>query len=270
MGVVNVTPDSFSDGGKHFTPEAAITHSQQLIADGADIIDIGGESTRPGAASLADKHDQEQARILPVISALATQQKHQPWVISADTRHPPVMASALAAGADIINDVGGMQHAQAHQILRDNATAGVILMHMQGDPNTMQHNPSYAFAPSDIYDWLEARIAEVIASGVKQHNIAADIGFGFGKTPAHNMQLMAYLSMFHGLGVPLVLGASRKSTIAKLSRHESPDQRLGGSLALALAGVAAGVQLVRVHDVAETAQAFCLVQATRLAAKNML
>ena len=283
MGVVNATPDSFFDGGKHETCEAAIAHSKRLIAEGADIIDIGGESTRPGAVSLTranndkhDKHQQEKARIVPIISALAKENKSAgtakkaKWVISADTRHPPVMAAALAAGAEIINDVGGMGDKQAHALLRDNQEAGVIIMHMQGTPDTMQHQPSYAFAPTDIYDWLESRITQVIAAGVKRDNIAADIGFGFGKTPQHNMQLMAYLPMFHGLGVPLVLGASRKSTIAKLSRDESPDQRLPGSLALAVAGYQAGVQIIRVHDVAETAQAVALTQAIRLATRNML
>lgn len=277
MGVVNVTPDSFFDGGKHATTEAAIAHSKRLIDEGADIIDIGGESTRPGATALVDDntHQQEKARILPIISALApnstkAQSKKSGGVISADTRHPPVMAAALQAGAQMINDVGGMGDTEAHAVLRDNPQASVIIMHMQGTPDTMQHQPSYAFAPTDIYDWLEVRIAQVIAAGVKRDNIAADIGFGFGKTPQHNMQLMAYLPMFHGLGVPLVLGASRKSTIAKLSRGESPAQRLPGSVALALVGYQAGVQMIRVHDVAETAQAVAMAQAIRLATRNML
>lgn len=251
MGVVNVTPDSFSDGGQRLAPAEAIAAATAMQTAGAAIIDIGGESTRPGAAPVT--RNQELARVLPPITALA----RAGATISIDTRHADVMRRAVAGGASIINDIAALQGDGA---LAAAAASGVpvILMHMQGDPQTMQDNPAYEFAPVEIYRFLEARIAAARAAGIPDAMIALDPGFGFGKTVPHNLQLVNWLGLLHGLGVPILFGASRKSTIAALSANEPADRRLPGSLALALAACRQGAQLIRVHDVAETAQALAI------------
>ena len=254
MGILNTTPDSFSDGGDFLAPDRAIEGGLAMTA--ADILDIGGESTRPGAEAV--DATSEAARILPVITALAEHGK----LVSADTRRASVMAQALDSGATIINDVSALGDKDASALLAERNTP-VVLMHKQGEPKTMQDAPNYDFVPTDVYDWLETRIAKALGAGITRNNIAIDIGFGFGKTPRHNMMLMAWLSLFHGLGVPLLLGVSRKSTIAHFSGDAPPKDRLGGSLALATLGYAQGVQMFRVHDVADTAQSLKLASAMR-------
>ena len=254
MGILNVTPDSFSDGGRHNAPARAVAAGRAMIEAGAGIVDIGGESTRPGAEPVT--RNQELARILPPIAGL----KDAGAVLSVDTRHAEVMTRATAAGAGIINDVNGLR---GEGVLAAAAASGaaVAIMHMQGTPKTMQKNPHYGFAPVEIYAFLEDRIASAEAAGIPRERIAVDPGFGFGKSVAHNLSLIAWTAMFHGLGVPILVGASRKSSIASLSAGEPADQRLAGSLGLAMAAVAQGCQLLRVHDVAETKQALAIQMA---------
>ena len=254
MGVINTTPDSFSDGGAHLAPATAIASGMAMWQAGASVIDIGGESTRPGAAPIT--RNQELARVLPPITGLARQNIR----LSIDTRHADVMTRACAAGAAIINDVEALRRDGA-LVAAAASGAPVIIMHMQGQPETMQDEPHYEFAPVDIYQFLEERIDAAVAAGIAKSHIAVDPGFGFGKTVAHNLQILNWLSLFHGLGVPILFGASRKSTIAKLSKDEPADQRLAGSLALAMAAYRQGAQLLRVHDVGETAQALAVEQA---------
>ena len=254
MGVINTTPDSFSDGGAHLAIATAITSAMAMWQAGASVIDIGGESTRPGAAPIT--RNQELARVLPPITGLARQNIR----LSIDTRHAEVMTRACAAGAAIINDVEALRRDGALDAAAASG-APVIIMHMQGQPETMQDEPHYEFAPVDIYQFLEERIDAAVAAGIAKSHIAVDPGFGFGKTVAHNLQILNWISLFHGLGVPILFGASRKSTIAKLSKDEPADQRLAGSLALAMAAYRQGAQLLRVHDVGETAQALAVEQA---------
>ena len=254
MGVINTTPDSFSDGGAHLAPSTAIASGLAMSRAGASIIDIGGESTRPGAEAIT--RNQELARILPPITGLSSQNIR----ISIDTRHAEVMTRACAAGAAVINDVEALRRDGAVEAAAASG-APVIIMHMQGQPETMQDEPYYNFAPVDIYQFFEERIETVVAAGIAKSNIAIDPGFGFGKTVAHNLQILNWLSLFHGLGVPILFGASRKSTIAKLSKCEPADQRLAGSLTLGMAAFRQGAQILRVHDVAETVQALAVEQA---------
>ncbi|MCH2394780.1 dihydropteroate synthase [Oceanibaculum sp.] len=260
MGVVNVTPDSFSDGGDFLDPDRAIRQAQALAEAGASILDIGGESTRPGSAEVPA--DEEQARVVPVIRALAGSGA----AISIDSRRAFVMAAALDAGAGIVNDVtaltgdpgtgdtGSLDLVAARQ-------APTILMHMRGTPQTMQNDPDYRFAPLDIYDYLEARVEACLAAGLPLSHIAIDPGIGFGKTVRHNLELLSHLALFHGLGCPVLLGVSRKGFIGKLSRGEEPKRRVPGSLAAALEGARQGVQMIRVHDVDETRQALAIAGA---------
>ncbi|MBX6322518.1 MAG: dihydropteroate synthase [Rhodospirillaceae bacterium] len=255
MGVVNVTPDSFSDGGDHAQPEAAIAHARALRAAGADIIDVGGESTRPGAAPVDPA--EEMRRTVPVVRALAADGA----VVSIDTRHAVVMAAALAAGARVVNDVTALAGDPQSLALVAGHDAAVVLMHMQGEPQTMQVEPRYLDAPLDIFDFLAARLAACVAAGIPLDRIAVDPGIGFGKTLAHNLEILADLALYHGLGVPLMLGVSRKSFIGRLARAEAPKARGPGSLAAGLAGLDRGVHILRVHDVAETAQARAVWQA---------
>jgi dihydropteroate synthase len=251
MGVVNVTPDSFSDGGRYASRDAAVAHGRALMAAGADILDIGGESTRPGAAtvSIAEERD----RIVPVIAALA----EDGALISVDTRRAAVMREALAAGARIVNDVTALGDPESLSVVAESGAA-VVLMHMQGEPRTMQQDPTYRDAPLDIYDFFVERVAGCTAAGIDRAHIALDPGIGFGKRDPHNLAILADLPLFHGLGCALLLGVSRKSFIGRLSRGEDASRRLGGSLAAAIAGLERGVQLIRVHDVAETAQAVAI------------
>ena len=248
MGILNVTPDSFSDGGRHNAPARAIATARAMQDAGAAIIDIGGESTRPGAAPVT--RNQELARVLPVLAGL----RDSGAVLSIDTRHAEVMRRAVAGGAGIINDVGALRGDGAVDAA---AAAGVpvVMMHMQGTPETMQADPQYGFAPVEILEFLEARIHTAEAAGIPRALMAIDPGYGFGKTVTHNLELINWTAMLHMLGVPILIGASRKSSIAKISAGEDADQRLPGSLALAMAALRQGAQMLRVHDVGETMQA---------------
>ena len=248
MGILNVTPDSFSDGGRHNAPARAIAAARAMQDAGAAIIDIGGESTRPGAAPVT--RNQELARVLPVLAGL----RDSGAVLSIDTRHAEVMRRAVAGGAGIINDIGALRGDGAVDAA---AAAGVpvVMMHMQGTPETMQADPQYGFAPVEILEFLEARIQAAEAAGIPRALMAIDPGYGFGKTVTHNLQLINWTAMLHMLGVPILIGASRKSSIAKISAGEDADQRLPGSLALAMAALRQGAQMLRVHDVGETMQA---------------
>jgi dihydropteroate synthase len=261
VGIVNVTPDSFSDGGMHGDAQAAIAAGHAMTAAGAAIVDVGGESTRPGAKPVWE--GDEEARVAPVVRQLAA----SGTAVSIDTRKAAVMASALAAGARMVNDVSALTwDDRAAQVV---ASAGcpIVLMHHQGPPETMQDNPRYARPVLlEIYDWLEDRIAAAVVAGIARDRIVVDPGFGFGKNVQHNLQLMNGLALLHGLGCPIMLGASRKRTIGALSNEAPSDARLGGSIALALKAAEQGVQLLRVHDVPETLQALRIWRGLRDAA----
>ncbi len=248
MGIVNVTPDSFSDGGRFLDADAAIRHGRQLIAEGADILDIGGESTRPGAEPVSE--EDEIARVVPVIQGLAA----TGVPLSVDTRHGGVMTAALAAGATILNDVAALREPGALAVAAA-SNAWICLMHMRGDPGGMQTAPTYGDVVAEVMDFLAKRIRTCEEAGIERHRIAIDPGIGFGKTLEHNLALLRHLKRFGDLGCPVLLGVSRKSFIAQLSRGEPATGRLPGSLAAALAGVEAGARVLRVHDVAATRQA---------------
>jgi dihydropteroate synthase len=252
MGVVNVTPDSFSDGGRYLGAEAAIAHALQLEAEGADILDIGGESTRPGSDPV--DIEEECRRVLPVIAALARRSRAR---ISIDTRKAEVMRRAALEGAHIVNDVSALRHDPAAMEVAAGLGLPVVLMHAQGEPKTMQAAPRYDDVVLDVYDALEARIAACELAGIARSRLIVDPGIGFGKNLAHNLALLASLSIFHGLGCAVLLGASRKSFIGHLT-GAAADDRLPGSLAAALLGAAQGVQILRVHDVAATRQALAV------------
>lgn len=256
MGILNVTPDSFSDGGRFLAPEAALKQAQ-VMARGADVLDIGGESTRPGAAEV--EMAEEVARTAPVIAALRAGGLEVP--ISIDTRKAAVAKAALAAGAGIVNDVAAMGFDPAMAGVVAAAGAQIILMHAVKTPATMQDDPRYDDVLLDVYDFLKDRIAVAEAAGIPRARIMADPGIGFGKTAAHNLTLIRGLSLFHDLGVPVLLGASRKRFIGTIGGEDQADRRMPGSVAVALAGVAQGAQMLRVHDVAETWQALRLWQA---------
>lgn len=249
MGVVNVTPDSFSDGGLYSETETAISHAARLAITGADIVDIGGESTRPGSQAI-DSHE-EHDRVIPVLEGL----RGGSAVVSIDTRRAAIMSAGAKAGAQIINDVSALTYDGAAMSAAAQTELPVILMHAQGDPRTMQRNPTYDDVVLEVYDFLEGRIAACEQAGIARSHIVADPGIGFGKTIDHNLALLSELAIFHGLGVPILLGASRKSFIGTLSDEPDPQARQAGSVSAALAGVAQGVQLVRVHDVSATRQA---------------
>jgi len=261
MGIVNATPDSFSDGGDHLDPAAAIAHAETMIKAGAGIIDIGGESTRPGAQPVPV--EEEIRRVVPVIAGIRVMAEAVSATISIDTRNARTMRAALEAGATMINDVSALTHDPDSLAVAARATGPVVLMHMQGEPRTMQAAPSYDDVVLDVYDALETRIAAAEAAGIDRARIVADPGIGFGKTVAHNLALLSQLSLFHGLGVPLLVGVSRKGFLARLSAGEPASQRLGGSLAAALAAIGQGAQIVRVHDVPETLQALRVISAIR-------
>ncbi len=259
MGIINVTPDSFSDGGRFLNPRAAIAHGRALAAAGADILDVGGESTRPGAEDASV--EEELARTIDVVRALAA----EGFTVSIDTRKAAVMEAALEAGAAIINDVSALTFDPRARAVAARSGAPVVLMHSLGAPVSMQDDPRYDDVATDVFDALAARIGEAVAAGVRRENIIVDPGIGFGKTLAHNLELMRALALFHGLGQPLLLGASRKRFIGAVTGVEQAGERLGGSLAAALAALAAGAQIVRVHDVRETAQAAALARAMECA-----
>nr|WP_239479750.1 dihydropteroate synthase [Actibacterium sp. 188UL27-1] len=253
MGILNVTPDSFSDGGRFDAPEATNAQARS-IASSCDILDIGGESTRPGAETIEVAVEIE--RTAPVIAAIRATGLDLP--ISIDTRKAGVATAALAAGAQIVNDVSGLTFDPELAGVAARVQAPVILMHAQGTPQTMQDRPSYDDVLLDVYDHLAARIAVAAAAGIPRHRIAVDPGIGFGKTLEHNLALLRGLSLFHGLGCPILLGASRKGFIGKLGNAPDPADRAPGSIATALHAVAQGVQILRVHDTIATKQAVSL------------
>ncbi len=253
MGILNVTPDSFSDGGRFTDPAAAIAQAQAM-ALGADVLDIGGESTRPGAAEV--EVSEEIARTAPVIAALRGAGLET--AISIDTRKGPVAQAALAAGAGIVNDVAAMGFDPTIAKVTAESGAPIILMHSIKTPETMQDDPQYEDVLLDVYDFLSARIAQAVAAGIPASQIMVDPGIGFGKTLQHNLTLIRGLSLFHGLGVPVLLGVSRKRFIGTIGGEAQADRRMPGSVALALQGVAQGAQMLRVHDVIETRQALRL------------
>lgn len=250
MGIVNVTPDSFSDGGEHLSAEKAIAHGLELVAEGADILDIGGESTRPQADFVPP--DEELRRVIPVIEGLRAKTD---VVLSIDTRKAEVMRRAAAAGADILNDVSAFTHDPDSLAVAAETGLPVVVMHAQGDPKTMNDNPQYDDVVLDVFDYLESRVQACVAAGIPKAKIIADPGVGFGKHLHHNVAVMAGLSLYHGLGVPILLGASRKKMIGQLCNVDDAKDRVPGSLACAIAGAAAGVQIIRAHDVKETKQA---------------
>jgi dihydropteroate synthase len=254
MGILNASPDSFSDGGLFDRREAAEAHVARMIAQGADIVDIGGESTRPGAQEIPVA--EEIARVIPVIDAVRRAAPRHP--ISIDTRKAPVAAAALVAGADLINDVSAFDFDPDMAGLAIAEGVPACLMHAQGAPATMQDDPRYDAVLLDVYDALEARVAALEARGMSRAAILVDPGIGFGKTQAHNLQLLRGLSLFHGLGCGVLLGASRKSFIGTLSDTPKARDRVAGSLAVALHGVSQGVQVLRVHDVQQTREALAL------------
>jgi len=249
MGIVNATPDSFSDGGAYDGAEQA----RLLAAQGAEILDIGGESTRPGAREVPAA--EEIARVVPAIRAA------QGLAVSVDTRKAEVAQAAVAAGAGLVNDVSGLDFDPAMAGTVAAAGVPVCLMHAQGIPETMQDNPSYGDVLLDVYDALAERIARAVAAGISRDRIIVDPGIGFGKTQAHNLAILRRISLYHGLGCAVLLGVSRKRLVGSVGGAESPADRMPGTLALTLAGVAQGIQIHRVHDVAEIRQGLVLWQA---------
>ena len=249
MGIVNTTPDSFSDGGRFADANAAAEAGADMAANGAAIIDVGAESTRPGASMVWEGDEIE--RVVPVIRQLAAGGA----AVSADTRKADVMTAALGTGARMINDVSALTYDDRSAGIVAAAGVPVVLMHHNGPPESMQDDPRYDDVLVEVYLWLEQRIAAAEEAGIKRENILIDPGFGFGKKLTHNLELMNGLALFHSLGCPLVLGASRKRTIGALSGEAPVDKRLGGSIAFALKAAEQGVQVLRVHDVFETVQA---------------
>jgi dihydropteroate synthase len=260
MGVVNVTPDSFSDGGRFLEPAAAVEHALRLVHEGADILDIGGESTRPGADPVSEA--EELRRVIPVVEEVA---RRVPVAVSIDTQKPAVARAALEAGASLVNDVGANREDPGMWQTVAQAGAGYVLMHMQGTPRTMQHQAAYRDVVAEVGRFFEDRLCRLQASGVRAEQVALDVGIGFGKTVEHNLQLLAQLERFKEWERPLLLGVSRKSFIGKITGEADPMKRLPGSLAAATWAVLAGVHIVRAHDVAATCQALRLVETIRAA-----
>jgi dihydropteroate synthase len=256
MGVLNITPDSFSDGGRFLDPALALEHAHRMIAAGAAIIDVGGESTRPGAAPVSV--DEEIRRVIPVVRALAATTR---TLISVDTSRPEVIEQAVAAGAGMINDVRALQQAGAVQAVAKSGAAA-CLMHMRGEPATMQLAVHFNAVVSEVRATLAARLASCVAAGVEPERLCLDPGFGFGKLPVHNLELLRRLSELLDLGRPLLVGLSRKSWLKTLTGRDS-GERLAGSLALATVAVLNGARIVRAHDVAETVDAVRVAAALR-------
>jgi dihydropteroate synthase len=254
MGIVNVTPDSFSDGGKYSSVDLAIEHALQLIAEGADILDIGGESTRPGATPVG--LDEELKRVIPVIEALS---KVTTVPLSIDTYKPGVMRAAIQAGVDIVNDICALREEGALEIVA-NSNAGVCLMHMQGTPQTMQVNPQYNDVVTEVKQFLADRVDACLKYGIASERITLDPGFGFGKTTAHNVALIQHLDSFAELGFPLLVGLSRKSVLGRIAGGDE-QQRLHAGLAASVISVMKGAKIVRVHDVKATVHALKVVAA---------
>ncbi len=254
MGILNVTPDSFSDGGRHFELPRALERARQMAAEGAAIIDVGGESTRPGAASVDEV--EELRRVIPVVERLAAELSVP---VSVDTRKPAVMRRAIAAGAAMVNDVAALAAPGAVEALAE-SDAAVCLMHMQGEPGTMQQAPDYDDVVAEVRAYLRARVAHCLAAGIARERIVVDPGFGFGKTLAHNLALLLALPALAADGQPVLVGLSRKSLIGQLTGRATAD-RLAGSLALAVLAAARGARIVRAHDVAPTVDALRIAAA---------
>ncbi|MFL5897204.1 MAG: dihydropteroate synthase [Solirubrobacterales bacterium] len=254
MGVVNVTPDSFSDGGLYLDPEAAIAHGRELVDAGAEILDVGGESTRPGAEPVGE--EEELRRVVPVIRGLSGSRSR----ISVDTSKAAVAAAALEAGAEIVNDVTALRGDPEMAAVCAERGAGVVLMHMRGDPRTMQDDPRYDDLLEEVKSFLAERLEAAVAAGIGEGGIWLDPGIGFGKTAAHNTELLRRLGELRELGRPLVVGTSRKSFIGKVD-GSPPDQRLGGTIASSVLAAAEGAAVLRVHDVAEVRQALTVAEA---------
>lgn len=258
MGILNITPDSFSDGGRFLHRDAALQQAWRMVEEGAAIIDIGGESTRPGAADVS--LEEELERVIPLMQALAAE---LPVPISVDTSKPDVMREAAAAGAGMINDVCALQREGAMEAAAQSGLP-VCLMHMQGEPRTMQSDPAYGDVIAEVQAFLKQRMANCEAMGIARHNILIDPGFGFGKRLSHNLSLLKHLGEFHRLGAPLLVGMSRKSMIGQVL--DAPiDGRLHGSVAVATMAAMAGAQIIRVHDVKATVDALAMVAAVEAA-----
>lgn len=255
MGVLNVTPDSFSDGGRYLDPDAAFAQAERMVAEGAAIIDIGGESTRPGAAAVTG--EEELRRVLPVVERVAAR---LPVLLSVDTSNPEVMRRAGAAGAHLVNDVRALRSPGAVEALAA-GELGVCLMHMRGQPATMQIDPRYDDVVGEVQDFLAERVQTCIAAGMARERLCIDPGFGFGKLLAHNLQLLRGLAQFQRLGLPLAVGLSRKSMVAALGGRA--EEQLAGSLALATIAVLYGARIVRAHDVAPTVDVVRIASAVR-------
>jgi dihydropteroate synthase len=254
MGVVNVTPDSFSDGGLYLDPEAAVAHGRELAEAGAEILDVGGESTRPGAEPVGEA--EELRRVIPVIQGLVAADCH----VSVDTSKAAVAVAALEAGAEIVNDVTALRGDPEMASLCAERGAGVVLMHMLGEPRTMQEDPRYDDVVADVRAFLVERLEAAVAAGIDEERIWLDPGIGFGKTAAHNMELLRRLGELRDLGRPLVIGTSRKSFIGRVDGSPA-DRRLGGTIASSVLAAAAGAEVLRVHDVAEVRQALTVAAA---------
>lgn len=255
MGVVNITPDSFSDGGRHFEPTRAIEHGLRLAEEGADILDIGGESTRPGAQPVGA--DEELRRLLPVLAGLS--QAGKP--VSVDTLKPEVMRAVLASGADMINDVAGFRVDGAFQAVA-RSRAAIVIMHMQGEPRTMQVDPQYADVVAEVCDYLAGRVRLAQDHGIDRGRIVIDPGFGFGKSQAHNLALLAGIGALTEGGVPVMVGLSRKSMLGRITGRDV-DERVHASVAAALLAVERGASIVRVHDVRATIDALAVLAALK-------
>ena len=256
MGIVNVTPDSFSDGGVFDDAAAAVKHGLRLLEEGADVLDVGGESTRPGSDPVDER--EERARVVPVIEGLRREAPEA--VLSVDTRKAAVAAEALEAGADVVNDVAAGADPRMFDTVAA-AGAGMVMMHMRGDPKTMQHAPSYGDVVAEVRAFLVERIAVAVAAGVDRDRLAIDPGIGFGKDLGHNLELLRSIGTLRDVGVPVVVGASRKRFVGELSGVGDPADRLEGSLAAAVWCATQGVEVVRVHDVGATARALRVVDA---------
>lgn len=259
MGIVNVTPDSFSDGGEHATTESAVAWGRKLAADGADIIDVGGESARPGAADVS-LEEEELARVIPVVKTLA----REGLIVSVDTSKPEVMREAAAAGAEILNDIRGFREAGAPQAAAQSG-CGLIVMHMQGTPRTMQKAPSYTDLIGEVTDFLLSQEKVLLAAGADPAAVMFDPGFGFGKNVEQNFELLAATAHFVELGRPFLMALSRKSSLGAVTGVAKAGDRIVSSVAGALIAVERGAQLVRVHDVRETKEAFDVLAAVRAA-----
>ncbi len=253
MGIINATPDSFSDGGDNLNPNRAVATAEKMLKEGANLLDIGGESTRPGASSVSQTEELE--RIMPVVESLAGRGAK----VSVDTQKAEVMKRATAAGATVINDISALEGEGALEVAAESG-AEVILMHKRGTPETMREKTDYRDLTAEVYDYLEGRIAACEAAGIPKIRIMIDVGIGFAKTAEQNARLLAAMPMFYGLGCPLVLGVSRKRFISALSREDAPKQRLGGSLAAVFAANPGAGDIVRTHDVAATRQALDVFQ----------